>query len=238
MEIVASKVILLQRLHRLTEEIALGQNTKIIRRSLPEFAQLLGVALAEIDVPEHLQNIAAQQAHFIVLIEILGVRPLRIKPAIEAEQVGVILIGRAKTMNDQLRESEGFVRLFQQMFPTGKGQRVALRGFEAVEIHPVGIKAGQTFGHQQFAGDLTCGFKQTRAGLHDGRGEGFEGGFVCCVGQQTAFGSGHGFFILEKTRSEHDRLAQAKCVTRLWPGALLAAGEGWRMYHRRATSEK
>nr|WP_231987981.1 hypothetical protein [Pseudomonas granadensis] len=90
------------------------------------------------------------------------------------------------------------------MFPAGKGQRAALRSFETMEIHPVGIEAGQTFGHQQFAGNLTRRVIQTRAGRHEGRGEGFQGGFVCCVGQQTAFGSGHEFFILEKTRIEHD----------------------------------
>ncbi|UST63124.1 hypothetical protein NF673_21225 [Pseudomonas moraviensis] len=188
------KVALLQRLHGLAEEIALCQRTEILRRGLPEFRQLTGVASAEVDIPEHLQHVAAQQAHFIALIEILGLRAIRIKAAIEAEQVCIVLVGGTKTMDDQLREGERFVRLFQQVFPTGKGQRAALRRFETVEINLVRVKAGQTFVREQFVGHLPGRIKQARAGLHDRCGDGFEGVFVRCVWQQTAFGSGHVFF--------------------------------------------
>ena len=40
----------------------------------------------------------------------------------------------------------------------------------------------------------------TRAGLHDRRSNGFEGSFVLSVWQETSFGGGHAFIILEKQR--------------------------------------
>ncbi|WP_460092333.1 hypothetical protein [Pseudomonas sp. S2_E02] len=86
------------------------------------------------------------------------------------------------------------------MFPTREGQRAALRRFETVEVNTVGIEAGQSVVRQYFVGNLMGSVEQTRAGLHDRRSNGFEGGFVLSVWQETSFGGGHAFFILEKQR--------------------------------------
>ncbi|WP_404940318.1 hypothetical protein [Pseudomonas atacamensis] len=66
-----------------------------------------------------------------------------------------------------------------------------MRRFESMEINLVGIEAGQPFVGQQFDRKLPGRIEQTWAVLHNGSGDGFEGGFVRCVWQQTTFGSGH-----------------------------------------------
>ena len=145
LEICPVKVAVLECLNCEGEKIALGQRAEVVRRGLPERRQLPGVARAEIDAPEFIQHITAQQSHFIALIKAFGLRPVGVETAVERQQVCVVLIGGAKTLDHQLREGQRLVRFLLRMFPAGESQGAALRGPESMEVNPVRIGARQTF---------------------------------------------------------------------------------------------
>ena len=174
LEIAAAQLLEFKCLHRLTEKVALGQRAEILRVGAPEAVQLLLVARAQINGPEVVEHFVAMQAHFIGVVERLGLRPILVEAAVEVQQVGIVLIGGAKAMHHQLGEGQRFVGLFAGVLPAGKRLRAALRQVETMEINLIRVDLGKALAHQQLAGDLMGLVVQAGAKLHDGGGDGLE----------------------------------------------------------------
>lgn len=119
--------------------------------------------------------------HTWFFVEIFALRTFAVEATVQIEQVGVVLVGGTKTMNDQLCQGHRFVGFLADVLPAGKRASAALGRLEAMEINLIRVEARQAFCFQQITGGFVGSLLQSGAIVHDGIGDSLQNRLVCRV---------------------------------------------------------
>lgn len=108
LHLLASHVAGLACLDGSAQAIDPDQCRQALRIVFPELRQRLVIAGREIDMPQFGQHPLRRQAHFVALVEPERARIIRVEPAHDMQQIGVVLVAHTKTLHHQLGEGQRF----------------------------------------------------------------------------------------------------------------------------------